>query len=695
MVHIAKVAAQDGNHAIIQYLIEKHPKEIEKHHDLIAIATQDYNIETDDSKKVIDALLRFWQMKPEKLQQWLNLDSRIYDQSVMYKAIDKNLPEVVRSLTPLAPWEFFSPYLAFAVERGNIEIVEDIFVRSGINRVTPQYKKTSLRVAVEQVLKYKSEYVEYCNRLKILCGLLGSRSILTDSFGYEDKDMDKITPLYIAVENNLVDVVKLLLLRNADCHKKCTPKNSRTAMTPMELAAKLKFQEIVEIFESSPPAKIVVSMEARDREMEIFHEFANSLFEDMQHLLEPKAPSAPRISRESSIRSEQSREKTSAEIAKEQALKQEQESQELVVREYFSSHKIAQDTNALHTEVFAAINALKQETELASAYSAGKILELTGRISVIMPHFQEDHWQQAMLAQKILTSNHNPYGQAFVANFIKELRDAFVAAQAIHSGLIDTSHSENLGKVGQVCSFFGGILGACGTVMMKLDHNQQTYNISNFRKFNYNPAEMDALAIVVAVELLQKNLHIEAKAQGFIEKLSSYFERIMGIKTDDVTDAAKAARESLRKAIGFKDAKKEETNTLTPEQEAGKQAAEIAAKLILAKIFEGIFDPEGDLVARFISWVNADFNALDEVIPCALKQEEYNAVSIESGAYSHEHKFPTLKLPKKITNIVEKFKNSHDQHEAQETQSDLLLGFDHNHQDQTFSITGFIPDGDS
>jgi ankyrin repeat protein len=619
-------AAQEESGTILQCIINKRPGVVEKHKELLAIAIENCKIEP---AKILLQLMSA-KFTPENLQKWFAEDAKNHNgESAMYRAVEKELLEVITALRKLGQKGDVRCF-TLAVEKGNYEIVKAL---EGVAEWFLAQKgvmggKTPLRIAVEKLEGLPQNSAEYYERLKILFLILNDFMADTSLFGETESSNEK-TALFVAVEKNLVDAVKLLTLRSNNANIKCVGD-----LTPLELAQKINNPQITRLFALySPEGK---------HGLEIFRGVGKHLLEEVrlrtegittttttEHIIPvvppPKSPE------------EQNFENTKNIL-------------ELSVKKYVNSSAISSNTMDVIRAQIAKLIQAQQELQTSIANMSQEQKDINLRLFLIEQRFVPDDQIEAKIAE----INNDPYQKAFLSFMQQEFSSNFLAAQVIYSGVIHCDMLGNLGKAGQVvqvagnacqASGIGAIIQGLGAIMSHLDYNQQKYNVMNFCRITSDVSQMHKIATLLALKLLEKNLHIEEHEQSFLQKMEAFITKISNIRTDQVLGLFRAIE-------------------IIPEQKshaekAGEKAAKIAAKLIITKIFEGKFDKNRDFVEQFSEWVSADFSCLDNSEPITIIQIENDENALIETVIFLDHPPAPISLEQKshFSTIIKSFKN--------------------------------------
>jgi ankyrin repeat protein len=189
----------------------------------------------------------------------------INNDSLMLKAISQNSYEIVDIIARNGGTE--NIHAPAAIEKGNYKIVERIgftcdFKTPDIRPLSDIVKvrgKIPLCIAVEQVAKAEIGSEEYQERMKIL-SLILRRSVTKINSTGEMPEGNKYTPLYAAVELNLIEVTKLLIEYGADINILCTSSDVQGSLSPLQLAMQINNPDILGLFPNNE-AQIPVAPE--------------------------------------------------------------------------------------------------------------------------------------------------------------------------------------------------------------------------------------------------------------------------------------------------------------------------------------------------------------------------------------------------------------------------------------------------
>jgi ankyrin repeat protein len=626
---ILEFAATERSGIIMQQLIEKRHDLILKHKELLEIAIESRTIET------AKILLQFIKThKNINVQIWFvqnESDDKAqdhYKKSLMYKAINLGLTEIVEEMAQMQRAGISQRYIYLATKEANYKMVHALANYGGTNcdgRGFGGDGKAPIRISVENLEGFERNSPEYYERLEILCIFLRGPDTDYDDIGRNDPS-DRYCPLYIAIQKNLIDAVKLLAARGVNLKVKCS-----NGKTPLELAMETNNREILDILEYH-------SQENR-------HGYAFYKALESEYLAEverlSKGGAAITTSTSPAIMPATSPEHRLP-SQEELSLKNTKDGLELLVKEYVNSN--ATSSNALDLIRLEVANLIKKQLELEASIANMSQEQKDYNLRLLL--LEQESVKKDQIEAKISEINNDPYKKTFLYVMQQEFSSNFIAAQAIYSGVIHCDMVGNFGRAGQIVQIagsvfqpgIGSIIQGLGAIMSHLDYNQQAYNVMNFCRITSDMSQMHRIATLLAINLLEQDLNIEEHEENFLQKLEAFVTKISNIRTEQVLGLFKKVEAS--------------TETKKPEEVAGERAAKIASKLIITKIFEGKFDRGNitDIVTQFSNWVSEDFSCLDnQPLIVSIKND-----ALDRGQYpiSLEQKSYFSKVIKCLKNIL-------------------------------------------
>ena len=187
--------------------------------------------------------------------------------------------------------------------------------------------------------------------------------------------------------------------------------------------------------------------------------------------------------------------------------------------------------------------------------------DLATEVVPFMPEDQQVHFKQkAQDLQVILDDFHclvtdspisdsvagyienNSYNRGLYDSLLREISAHYMAASVVYTGWVDHDVSGRLGFAGDMMGYLSemscGVFGILGSICKFVDHNQQSFQISQLGKIVIDAVELRQLSDLLFLKIIRGiedgTLDLEERSASFTNKIEGFIEGVKDLKTDDI-----------------------------------------------------------------------------------------------------------------------------------------------------------------